>query len=361
MISITRIKGLLDRAHDHTLSLYLNVNPAERENQARTPAWRIELKNALTALEADMKSTDKAAWDHIRVRMEQFLEDYTVSSKALALFFSPEYEEVYELPLPIEHQYSFGKPMIAPLMWAIDEYERYLILLVDQEKAHFVTAYLGSASMSDTMTLEIDTDDWRERTQVPARSGGQTTTQGSHIENVIDRVEEQQERFHREVAQRAQALVEEEGIDRIVLGGSEDSAHAVRSMMHDKTAQQVIAILPIPLRAAPHEILEHALPAALNYERDFEKELVSQVIDMAKSGGRGALGRDDVLQAIDERRVELLITPHTLDDETLRTDLPIRMLEAGSTLEMVHGEAAEMLQSEGGLAARLYYVVAQPQ
>lgn len=357
MISIAHVQDLLERTDDYTLTLYLNVNPGYLENQSRTPAWRIQLKNALSALEADLKPTAKAAWEHIRIRLDQFLEGYTVGSKGLAIFINPEYERVYELPLPIDHQYAFGKPLVAPLLWAIDEYERYLILLVDQEKAHFVTAYMGSASVNDSMSLELDTEDWRERTQVPARIGGKTMTQGSHIENVIDRVEEQQERFHREVAQRAQALIEAEGIDRIIMGGSEQAAHAVRNLMDPKTQRQVIGILPIPVRAAPHEILAQALPTALEYEREFEAKLVDQVIDMAKSGGRGALGRKDVLKAVDEGRVELLIVPYALDDADLRTELPIRMVQASGTLEMVHGEAAERLEREGGLAARLYYVV----
>lgn len=37
--------------------------------------------------------------------------------------------------------------------------------------------------------------------------------------------------------------------------------------------------------------------------------------------------------------------------------LPARMMQSSSTVELVHGEAAERLREEGGIAARLYYVV----
>jgi hypothetical protein len=81
------------------------------------------------------------------------------------------------------------------------------------------------------------------------------------------------------------------------------------------------------------------------------------VINMAKSGGRAALGREAVLKAVDEQRVEMLIAPWPLTDEYLLHTLPEKMMHSSSTLELVHGEAAERVQAEGGLAARLYYAL----
>ncbi len=357
MIDLETIKALLAETDEHTLSIYLNVNPGDQQNQSRTPAWRIQLKNELNAIEASLGDEHRDIWRHLRQQVEQFLTGYHIVSKGLALFFGPHLQQVYELPLPIETQCAYGRPLVAPLLWAIEEYQRYLILLVDQEKAHFIVAYLGSAGLTDTLTLELDTEDWREKSLMPATSYGRELRSGSYVDHFEDRVEAHLERFYREVIARAQELKDERGFDRIVLGGSEQSAHALINLMPDKLAAQVIATLSIPMRAAPHQALEQALPAALAYERQRERELVEQVIGLAKAGGRAVLGREAVEKAIEQQLAELLIIPWTLADEELKARLPAQMLMSGGQIELVHGEAAERLQAEGEVAARLYYGV----
>ncbi len=355
MLNLETIKTLLTQTGDHTLSIYLNINPGAQENQSRTPAWRIQMKNELNAIEARLGAEGRDIWQHLRDQAEAFLTGYHIVSKGLVLFFSPNFQQVYELPLPIETQCAYGRPLVAPLLWAIEEYQRYLILLVDQEKAHFIVAYLGSAGLADTLSLELDTEDWREKHLMPATSYGRELRAGSYVDHFEDRVEAHLERFYRDVIARAQELKAERGFDRIVLGGSEQAAHAVLNLMPDKLAAQVIATLPIPMRATPHQALEQALPAALAYERQHERELVEQVIGLAKAGGRAVLGREAVQKAVEQQLVELLILPWALADDELKAWLPAQMLASGGQLELVHGEAAERLQAEGGLAARLYY------
>jgi len=86
-------------------------------------------------------------------------------------------------------------------------------------------------------------------------------------------------------------------------------------------------------------------------------DLVQQVIDFAKAGGRGALGRKDVDMALTMQRVETLILPWPTDDEKKATEYSARAFESGGRVELVHGAAADRLRQEGGIAARLYYTL----
>jgi len=115
--------------------------------------------------------------------------------------------------------------------------------------------------------------------------------------------------------------------------------------------------LPIPLRSTTQQIFEQALSAAQEFERHNELELVNQVIDFARSGGRGALGRKSVLEAMEMQRVELLIMSWPAADTGLATDLALRALSLNSGIELVHGDAADVLNTEDGIAARLYYAL----
>ncbi len=362
MIGLDDVKQLLAQADEYTLTLYLAVDPADQENQATTPAWRIWLKNALKAVEKDLTDTQRGHWNGIRSRLDTFFDTYAPAGKGLVLFYGPKLEEVYNLPIPVENGIAFGKPFIAPLVWAIDEYEPYLVVMVDTEKAHFIRAYLGSAGQQDTMSLELDTSDWREKTLMPpafrrnVAAGG--ITHGDQREAFEDRVDEWVGRFYRDVATRIAELAQEQGIERFVIAGSEESAHAVQKLLPEKLTKGVVDVQGIPMRYAPHEVLKQILPAALEYERRHELELVEQVVNLAKAGGRGAVGKEAVLHALEQQRVELLVVPWPLPDgDGVLADLPLQMMETGGAMEMVHGDAAERVKAEGGLAARLYYAL----
>lgn len=360
MFTLEDVQTLLHEAGDQTLSITLEVNPALPENQATTPAWRIWLKNALKDIEKNRSADQTATWNDLRRRVDAYFQLYIPQGRGLALYLGPDgFQREYELSLPFQNRAVFGPPVVAPLIWALDEYEHYLVVRVDSEKAQFLEAYLGGAGTEESIRLDLDSSDWREHvimppTSVTSFSAG--TVQGSLRDRFQDRVDEHIERFHREVASRAQKLADRYGAERIILGGTEEAAHAVRALLPDTLRQRVIAILPIPLRAAPHEVLEQALPAALDYERQYELNLVNEIIGLAKSAsGRGALGREQVMRALEQRRVDTVVVPWPLEDEELRNQLPLQAFAGGSDIEMVRGDAATKLQAEGGMAARLYY------
>jgi hypothetical protein len=355
MFQLDDVKQLLQQADDHMLTLYLAVDPGARENQAAPHAWRIWLKDALREIEDDQKGN--STWPAIRARAEEFFLEYRPSSKGLALFTGADFQQVYELPVPVENLALFGKPPVAPLLWAMDEYQSYLIVMIDQQRADFYTAYLGEVGFQRDMILELDTADWRKKTGSQPSTAMPSLGRGSPEDDFVDRVEEDVRGFYREVAEQIAELVEGQGTRRVVLGGSEQSAHAVRDLLPEHVAGTVVDVLPIPMRFNVQEIMQRVQPRALEYERAEEWALLDEVIDLAKAGGRGALGREAVMKALEQQRVELLLAPWPLPANQFLRDVTGRVFASGGTIELVHGEAAERLKAEGGLAARLYYAL----
>jgi hypothetical protein len=355
------VKALLDT--DETLSLYLNVNNAVRENQADTPAWRIELKNALQRLEADLGESRRGAWKAIRERVDRYFNDYRPQSKGLVLFVTPDDEQVYELPVEVENAAAFGKPMVAPMIWQMDEYEPYLVVMVDQEEARFYQSYLGQTDFEEGMEIDLDEYDFGQKTLMPATSavmGGHPLTQGSHRDEFDDTLKEHRARFYRDVVETTAKLADRESIQRIILAGSEQSAHAVHNEMDDTLRKQVVTIKSIPMRSSPTEIFSQIQQESLNNERDREMELINEVVDFAKSGGRGALGQAAVEKAMTMQQIELLVMswpPENMDMNTVNGILR-RLVALNSRVELVHGAAAMKLNEEGqGIGARLYFAV----
>ena len=62
-----------------------------------------------------------------------------------------------------------------------------------------------------------------------------------------------------------------------------------------------------------------------------------------------------MLEALNAQRVETLIVPWPLAEPALQHPLAALALRSNAALEMVHGEAAALLNAEGGMAARLYF------
>lgn len=361
MLDNTAIQDLLKNDSENIFSLYLHIDPAYQPNQNEKPAWNIYAKNALSDLDKQEKSSDK--WDAVKNHAEDFIENYTSQSKSLILFVNSEgVIDSFNLPIAVENRHSIGKIDVVPLLWAMDEYERYLVVLVDSEQARFVSASLGGAITNQEMSIDFDDYDFGNKRFIHANRGdgvdGQQSSAGENFANMKD---EHIRRFHKDVAEQIRDVMRDMNSERIILAGSEQAAHQVKDLLHETMKAQVVDILAIPLDSNDSNIASEIRNAAMNYERSHELDLVNEVIDFAKSGGRGALGLEDVRKALKMQQVDLLILPYPMDDEGLASELTLSALNSGATVELVHGSAADHLANEGNFAARLYYSLNQPE
>jgi len=338
MLNVDDVKQLLARGEDQVLSLYLRVDPTLPDNQSPVPGWRSGSGIALHRLAESLPEADRGAFNAIQRRALDFLTHYQPHGKGLALFYSARSEDVFELPVAFEENTAaFGQPVIAPLLWVMDEYERYLVVLVADDEAHFLTTYLGDIGRQEAMASDrFSFDAPRQRLLIV----------GDLENNAVDR-------FQRNVASRVAALMRDLKADRVILGGDLDAARSVLEYLSPNALANLVGVLPIQLDHSDDEIMGLVLPAALEYERAKELEIVEDVITRARTGAGGVTGHDAVLAALDTQRVDVLIAPWPLERGELMRTLPVQALQAGSRLELVRGAAADRVRTVGGLAARL--------
>ena len=360
MLGIHDVKALLSQTNERTLTLFVDVDNATRENQASVPAWEIWVRNQLDAFGKQITDNQRAGWETIRERVASFVNSYTPSDKTLVIFASESDLTTYELPMKLdENQLSFGRPQVGHLLWMIDEYEPYLLVLVDQEKARFFVTYLGSVGFQGGLDIDIEEYDFGNRNSLNAPGGGAAGggMHGTGDDKFEAMLDEHRNRFYRDIAERVAVLQKQHTTRRIIIGGSEQSAHAVKNFLGEAVQNLVIGVVGVPFYETPDQISQRVQPMALEYERKQEFELVSQIIDFAKAGGRGALGRAAVSEALEMQRVETLVLMWPSANETQDNELAFRALQLNSDVELVHGEAADLLHSEGDVAARLYYTL----
>jgi hypothetical protein len=362
MLNLSDVKALLHEGEGQDiLSLYLHVDNAVPENQATNPAWRTWLKQHLRSVDNHLMEGERQNWETIRARVEEYFQDFIPSSKSVVAFFGANWEQVYTLPVPVENQGAYGKPLVTPLLWAMDEYEPYLVVKVDQEEAHFYESYLGQTDFRDSIEIDLDEYDFAQKTgkQMAAPAlGGQSRAQANNRDEFEDTINEHRMRFYRDVAEHTRQLVKKEGIERIIIGGNEDSGHTVRRLLAQSVEKHVVDVVSIPRYYGAHDIFAHMQPLALEHEREKESQLVDEVINAARAGGRGALGLEAVNNALQLQQVSHLILAWPPNDSRLANDLAYRALKLNSEVITVHGAPAGRLRREGeGVAARLYYAI----
>ena len=360
MIDLTQIQNINDTYSKHTLSLYLRVDPSYIENQSQTPAWSIWLKNELKTIKTSMDEDDLTPlWNNMSKRLDAYLSTYEIGGRTLIIFMDEEHEYIKELPFAMNNRSHFGQAFVSPLLWAIDEYQQYLIVMVDQQKAILRKAYLGNLETQSEITIDLEYD-WGEKTLMPASSGdGQALRQGNNREAFNDMIAEHVERFYRDIADEIKSIFEDEPSLRFILAGDERSAHTVQNYLHESVRKQLVDILSIPMDSSEKEVMQGISQVAYDYGRNYEIELVKKINNSAYDNGRGLLGREKLQRAMKMQQVEMIIMPFSLlqTDPDYAHQLAIWALENKTSIEFVHGLAADMLEENADVAAQLYYSI----
>jgi peptide subunit release factor 1 (eRF1) len=96
--------------------------------------------------------------------------------------------------------------------------------------------------------------------------------------------------------------------DRLLLGGPEELLPAMEERLHPYLRERVAGRVKVDVETSTAEdVSRAALPVIEEIERAHERDALQRLIEGASSGGRGAVGLDDTLEALNERRVATLL------------------------------------------------------
>ncbi len=377
------LSPLIETEREDVLSVSLDVDPSKPEHQGTNPAYRIWLRNALRELPEALPKDARRALDGIAQQVLQHVETNRPRGRGWALFAAPGLWQEYVLPVPLPNRAEYGRPDVVPVLWATEEYEPYAILAVDRGHARILIAYLGRAATVEEEALELDTTDWRFKAGRPPTATGRVagTGRGAQRDTFDSRVEEHIRRFWGRVAEAASRTLRDLHIERLIIGGPEEAANAVRDMLPEYVRGKVVGLVPLPAHADRADIEGRTLPIALEEEHRRERELVSAVLDRAGAGGGAVVGAAATLAALQHRRVHTLVLDRDLAGSFSRCTrcghthaadvaqcavcggptvripraqvLPLLARRSGARVEFLGGTAAESLRPHDGLGAIL--------
>ncbi len=361
----------LSQAPGKTLTVYLDVdqtNPANRKRQFET-----HLKDLLKQLRAAHPDEEElvAAGGEV----EDIVKRIEPTGKTLVLArhrkLGVTFRKVLRISLPSFANWANGA-FLRPLVEALDEHERFGIVLVDQKRARLFTVFLGEIEEHKDLVSQIPP---RPDSPSADKLRSQPRMERRHDESVSSHV--------RLVAGEISRLMDQLEVDRLIIGGNVGVASELARALPKRLRGRLIEVLPIPLTASAEDILARASEVQTRLERAEELEVVRELLKEVRKGGRAVAGLSATLEAINEGRVwklvylqgvaidggvcdtcNMLFDPadercpvcgNKVANERHMVDRMARaVLERGGHVETVDGPAAEALRSVAEVAAIMH-------
>ena len=226
-------------------------------------------------------------------------------------------------------------PHVEPLLLA-EGSERWCVLLVNRRNARL---FLGVPP-----ELE-ETDRVRDNVHSHHRQGGwsQPNYQRSIEEDVKDHLGH--------VAAVAFDRLKTRGFERLLLGAPQETLAELERLLHPYLRERLVGTVRLDVENATADEVRRATAEKLDeVAARYEAEALERVRQGIGAGGRAAAGRDQVIGALEQARVEtLLLAPDVEADEAVE-----KALQSGADVLMLRHHADD-LGPLGGIAALLRY------
>lgn len=300
------------------VSLYLNVDPLLNRGGDYDIHFKNMLKEKAASLEKPLLKKVEADFGSIK--------DYAAShrrsfKKGLALLSatSLDFWRVYHLAVPVKNEIVVDRtPYLAPLLEALDNFERYAVVLVEKEDARLFVIHLGEIVEYDEVHTEGVPGRHRREgdfalaqigvTRHAAQSGKGRLGVTGYRERRLERHTAEHVKLHLNgVREHLASFMEREKIARLIVGGSDEAVQAFRGLLPAPTQEKIIGTMRAEMFAPPDRVLRSAGALVAAHERREEERTVERLISRALSRQQAVTGLEGTLEALRERKVMRLV------------------------------------------------------
>jgi len=318
------------------ISLFLDLRPNDRGRDQFESFLRKELTERVATYPASGPERDSLEQDAAKIR--EYVSHLDGSINALALFTSSGADLFEAIPLaaPLDaHRlYISPQPHLYPLARLVDEYPRYLALLVDTHSARIfvfaMNALVKTEAIEGAKTKHHKKGGW-------SQARYQRHTENFHV------------RHAKEVVDAVERIVREEEIGSILILGDEVIVPLLREQMPKPLADKVIDVLKMDVRAPEHDVLQATLDALREHDAATDRERVEALVGAYRGNGLATVGAENVRKAFELGQVDELVIaapPESTEEsnELVRqaraTSASVRFIEDASLVESIGGVGA---------------------
>jgi hypothetical protein len=265
--------------------MYLDIDQNKQSNRRRGIVVQAE------ALLKGLKS-QQARSDRLDTACKQALSlvrNMKPKGKAALIVVHPETKlrelVQIELPFPASVHWRRGA-FLRPVVEAMDEHERYCVVLTDNNRARLFTVVMGELTEHDDLfsetgqrTRSLGADQMRSQKRHDQRHQEEIA---SHAKRVIDAIHD---------------LALRQPFDRLIVGGTPKAAGQLVRLLPTRLRGKLVDTVSMRVGGSQKEILNKILAVQQRMERDREKEIVQGVLAELHDRGKAVSGFAAVLDA----------------------------------------------------------------
>lgn len=289
----------VDAGDGAVLSVYVDLDPTEFATaDARSSAVTSALNEASRTVEdgdRDLSHDARMALREDVERVREYLEDADFDgTHGIALFAcgGADLFEAVHLPYRVDNAVVVdAAPHVAPL--ASDSGGAWLVVLVSRASGRLLRG--GPESLREEGVVEDDVHGQHQ-------AGG--WSQARYERSVDEDVRRHLERVAKAVQQRH----ERAPFEYLLVGGPEDAHSEFVELLDQSMSERLAGRVEIDVdNTTPDEVAEAAAPVMREHEDKHHTELLERLQQGLGRGERAAAGLDDVLDSLNEQRVEALL------------------------------------------------------
>ena len=278
------------------LSLYLDLDPAQF---ATPPARATAIRSLLDEAERRLRERDalahedrtdlQASLQRAAALLEHDLPADGAHSVAVFASNAASLFEVLPLPRPVPSRVAIGRsPLVGPLA-RLERRERWCVALVSRRDARI---FRGSP------------ESLREVEQIHDVVFGQHDQGGWSQARYQRGIEKEKDDHLKHTAEALMKHFKRQPFQRLILGGPREVVADFESKLHGYLAARLAGRIEVDVdTATPDKVLEKTQPLF----ESIEEEREAAALDRLGEGSRAALNLEEVLPALNERRVECLL------------------------------------------------------
>lgn len=347
---------------EKVLSVYLD---GKATDFAERTAWRRRLEHELSHARKRVNGTgepeatwfDKAAAriDDALAPYDNFLPDHGWVGFATADALA--HGTPLRVPMPDLVRWEDGI-RVAPYVRALKQERLVLGAVVDSRRARLFTYRGGALSEPENLNADTFVGDLTD-INVSKRASSHTGVRGKTGTDAAQKYQGVgSDRMYKQLADVLMERVGKEG--HLVIGGTPEVVAAAVHHLPDSVGARTIERPGLRFEMSDAELRAAVEAAASDLNQALQADRLTEVIDLAKSGGRGALGIDAVEKALRESRVDTLFVSRGFISASpdYADHLVGAAFEQHADLEELSHEGGGRLDAEGeGVAARLRYTL----
>ena len=362
----------LSQQKTYTLTLYLDIDQNKQANRRR--GYVVQGEALIKGLKAQQKRSDRL--DSACKQALSLVRNLKPKGKTALIVVHPESKlrelVQIELPFPVTIHWRRGA-FLRPVVEAMDEHERYGVVLTDNQRARLFTVVMGELTEHEDLFSETG-----QRTR--SLGADQMRSQKRH-----------DQRHQEEIASHAKRVIDalhdlslRQPYDRLIVGGTPKASGQLVRLLPTRLRGKLVDTVSMRVGGSQKEILNKILAVQLRMERDRETEIVQGVLAELHDRGKAVAGFASVLDAVNQGRVWTLIygkgytnkagecgscdaySPHAKGPCVYCGEdvhplpqcidrLSQSVVEMGGRVEVVDGDAKMKLEKPGGIAAMLRY------